>query len=64
MNIPIILLLMVIAYLYFIARPDFVAYNHRDAGKLSRRICSKLGAMSVAWTIRSESLICLFLTVL
>ncbi len=38
----------------FLTRPDFIAYNHRDAGKLSRRICSKLGAMSVAWTVRSE----------
>lgn len=35
-------------------RPDFIAYNHRDAGNLSRRLCGRLGALSVAWTIKSE----------
>ena len=35
-------------------RPDFIAYNHRDAGNLSRRLCRRLGALSVAWTIKSE----------
>ncbi len=38
----------------FVTRPDFIAYRHSDAGNLSRRICKMLGALSVAWTIRSE----------
>ena len=35
-------------------RPDFIAYKHSDASNLSRRVCRKLGALSVAWTIKSE----------
>lgn len=35
-------------------RPDFIAYRHDDADSLSRRICRKLGTLSVAWTIRSQ----------
>lgn len=38
----------------FVTRPDFVAYRHSDADNISRRICRVLGALSVAWTIRSE----------
>lgn len=38
----------------FITRPDFIAYCHQDADKLSRRVCRKLGALSVAWTIKSQ----------
>lgn len=39
----------------FISRPDFVAYNHKHAHVLSRRICRKLfKSTSVAWTIKSE----------
>lgn len=38
----------------FLARPDFIAYNHTDAGRFSRRLCRGLGALSVAWTIRSQ----------
>ncbi len=38
----------------FLARPDFIAYRHEDAKNLSRRLCRKLGALSVAWTIRSR----------
>ena len=36
-------------------RPDFIAYRHSDASNLSRRICRKLGALSVAWTIKSKA---------
>lgn len=35
-------------------RPDFIAYQHSDASNLSRRICAKLGALSVAWTIKNQ----------
>lgn len=38
----------------FLTRPDFIAYCHRDADNLSRRICRKLGALSVTWTIKSQ----------
>lgn len=38
----------------FVTRPDFIAYRHSDADNFSRRICKKMGALSVAWTIRSE----------
>lgn len=36
-------------------RPDFIAYRHTDAGNLSRRVCRRLGAMSAAWTIKSQA---------
>ncbi len=40
----------------FMARPDFIAYNHQYADVWSRRICCKwLGAVSVGWTIKSKS---------
>lgn len=39
----------------FMTRPDFVAYRHKDADNISRRICKCLGALSVAWTIRSQA---------
>lgn len=35
-------------------RPDFIAYKHTDASNLSRRMTRWLGALSVAWTIKSE----------
>ena len=35
-------------------RPDFIAYQHSDASNISRRICRVLGALSVAWTIKSR----------
>ncbi len=48
--------LMQVLLLNFVGRPDFIAYNHHYADVLSRRICCGLfGAMSVAWTIRSEA---------
>ena len=37
-----------------LARPDFVAYSHKSAGNLSRRITRAYGATTVAWTIRSQ----------
>lgn len=38
-----------------LARPDFIAYSHTAKGNLSRRLCGRLfGALSVAWTIRSQ----------
>ena len=38
----------------FLTRPDFIAYNHKDAENFSRQVCGKLGALSVAWTIKSR----------
>lgn len=38
----------------FLTRPDFIAYCHEDAENVSRRICRKLGALSVTWTVRSQ----------
>lgn len=41
--------------LNFLAKPDFVAYNHRHADGFARRICRKLYRnRAVAWTIKSE----------
>lgn len=40
--------------LNFLTRPDFIAYNHHDAGVFSRYFCGKLGALSVAWTIKNR----------
>lgn len=40
--------------LNFLTRPDFIAYNHHDAGNFSRYLCGKLGALSVAWTIKNR----------
>lgn len=41
--------------LNFLCRPDFIAYDHRHKGNLSRKICRSLfGALSVAWTIKSQ----------
>ncbi len=41
--------------LNWVTRPDFVAYNHRHARMLSRRLCRRLyGNTAVAWTIQSE----------
>ena len=41
--------------LNFLTKPDFVAYNHKEAKRLSRRLCRNLYRnTSVAWTIKSE----------
>ena len=37
-----------------LTRPDFIAYNHRDADMFSRKFCSLLGALPVAYTIKSQ----------
>lgn len=36
-----------------LTRPDFIAYDHRYVGNLSRRVCRWLGALSVTYTIKS-----------
>ena len=36
-----------------VTRPDFISYRHSDYKNLSRRICRALGALSVAYTIKS-----------
>ena len=41
--------------LNFLTKPDFVAYNHKHANVLSRRICRGFyGNMAAAWTIKSQ----------
>ena len=40
--------------LNFLTRPDFIAYNHQDAKNVSRRLCTFLGALPVAWTIKNK----------
>lgn len=37
-----------------ICRPDFIAYNHKNASNISRRLCRIFGALSVAYTIKSQ----------
>lgn len=39
----------------WMGRPDFIAYNHKYAGNVSRKLCRNLyKGMAVAWTIKSE----------
>lgn len=39
----------------YYCKPDFIAYDHRYKKNLSRRLaCNLYGALSVAWTIRSQ----------
>ena len=39
----------------FLTKPDFIAYNHKNAHKLSRRLCRGLyHNTAVAWTIQSK----------
>lgn len=38
----------------FMTRPDFIAYNYKDEHIISRRICKKLGGLSVAYTLKSQ----------
>lgn len=41
--------------LNFVTRPDFIAFEHSGTKNLSFRLCTAvLGALPVAWTIRSE----------
>jgi glycerophosphoryl diester phosphodiesterase len=46
----------VLSYLVFnfLTRPDFIAYNHAHAHNISRKICKAMGALSVAYTIKSK----------
>lgn len=37
-----------------LARPDFVAYSHKSADNLNRRLTRLFGATAAAWTIRSQ----------
>ena len=37
-----------------LTRPDFIAYNHKDADMFSRKVCSMMGALPVAYTIKSQ----------
>lgn len=48
-------LYFILSYLVFnvVTRPDFIAYNHLHANNISRRVCKRLGALSVAYTIKS-----------
>ena len=48
--------LRVMTYLLtnFWTRPDFIAYKHQDWRNASRCICRALGALSVAWTVKSK----------
>ncbi len=40
--------------LNFVSRPDFIAYNHKDANVLSYRICRSIFPVeNVAWTVKS-----------
>ena len=50
------LLYLLLSYLIINAatRPDFIAYRYSDASNFSRRVCRKLGALSVAWTIKNQ----------
>lgn len=49
-------LFLILSYLVtnVATRPDFIAYQHSDASNLSRRLCRKLGALSIAWTIKNQ----------
>lgn len=38
----------------FLSRPDFVSYEHTHKKHLMRRLTTCLGALPVAWTIRSQ----------
>lgn len=39
----------------FLGRPDFIAYNHKYAQKISRKLCRKLfKTPAAAWTVRSR----------
>ncbi len=42
--------------LNFITKPDFIAYNHKYADNISRRLCRSLyNSTAAAWTIKSEA---------
>ena len=37
-----------------LTRPDFIAYDHWYVNNISRRVCKALGALSIAYTVKSE----------
>lgn len=37
-----------------LCRPDFVAYQHTDSAQPFLRLCRRMGAKTIAWTVRSE----------
>lgn len=39
--------------LNFLARPQFIAYCYKDCDKLAFRLCKRLGAFTIAWTVDS-----------
>lgn len=40
----------------FLCRPDFIAYDHRFKGNLSRILCRRLyGVLGVTWTVKSQA---------
>ncbi len=41
--------------LNFLARPDFVSYEHKHSGYFFFRLVKKLGAFPVGWTFQSQS---------
>lgn len=50
-------LYFLLTYLFFnfLTRPDFIAFNHKYADNISRRLCRYLyGTVAAAWTIKSE----------
>ncbi|SEG23789.1 Glycerophosphoryl diester phosphodiesterase [Butyrivibrio sp. Su6] len=51
------LIYFLLTYLFFnfLTRPDFIAFNHKYADNISRRLCRYLyGTVAAAWTIKSE----------
>ncbi len=39
----------------FLARPDFISYDHNFAGHPCRRLCGRLGAYPVGWTFHDQT---------
>ena len=39
--------------LNFLTRPQFIAYYYKDRSKSSYKLCKKLGALTVAWTVNT-----------
>ena len=37
-----------------LTRPDFIAYDHKYEGNISRKVCRWMGALSVTYTVQSE----------
>jgi len=37
-----------------LCKPDFIAYNHKDAHMLSRKLCRLLGGLAIAYTVKNQ----------